>query len=97
MDSWLSYVFVIMSLHESLIATVSSLASPIGSRSCDKYHISMCFILAPSPRLNVNLLAAHESDARDTDVFTPQTHNNDCSPRHAHDHHRIGVVLVFGT
>ena len=41
----------------------------------------------PRPRLDVNLLAAHESDAIRTDAFAPQSRNSDRSPRPVYDLH----------
>ena len=48
-------------------------------------RVSMCFIWPPSPRLDVNHLAADESDAVRTVAFTPQSRNPDCSPSPAHN------------
>ena len=67
------------SLQLSLLATVSRLIRPRATRSCvHKNLVSKCFILPPSPRLDVNLLAA--DDAIRTGAFTHQSRNSDSCP-----------------
>ena len=64
------------SLQTAQVATVSNLICPSARRCCVHTNmVSVCFILPPSPRLDVNLLAADEPDAICTDVFTHQSRN----------------------